>query len=156
MVKGKVGCLMLNSINQKYDYVTIDIDTPYNTFVKEDIGEYTEKKLFELQIRGYKMEWIKIRRSASGNVHIWIKFQESYDVFTIMKLRAFLKDDAFRIRNDLRKLFSGQMKEFMILWDGKIIYQHGKRIHKTAGNWYNYVKIYQRYVEKRLKEKYFK
>jgi len=146
---------MLSSI-EKYDYVTIDIDTPYNTFVKEDIGEYTEKKLFELQMRGYKMEWIKIRKSASGNVHIWIKFKESYDVFTIMKLRAFLKDDAFRIRNDLRKLFNGQMKEFMILWDGKIVYHKGKRIHKTAGNWYNYVKLYQRYVEKRLKEKYFK
>ncbi len=120
--KGKVECLMLNLINQKYDYVTIDIDTPYSQFIKEDIGEYTEKKLFELQLRGYKMQWIKIRKSASGNVHIWIKFKESYDVFTIMKLRAFLKDDAFRIRNDLRKLFTGQVKEFMILWDGKIVY----------------------------------
>ena len=99
-------------------------------------------------MKGYKIKEIKIRKSASENVHIWILFYKKYDLLTLLQLRAFLGDDAFRIRSDLRKIFNNQLNEFMILWDGKIEIKNGKRIDKKAGEWQNFIEIYENQMRK--------
>jgi len=130
-----------------YDYASIDIDIKYKDFIKDYIKEYVNK-LILVNVKGYKIKDIKIRKSASGNVHIMINFENQYDILTIMMIRAFLSDDAFRIRSDLRKLFNEQYREFMILWDGKIEIQNGKRENKKAGKWHDFIKLYEKQMRK--------
>jgi len=127
----------------KFNYITIDIDVPYQEFITDYIKQYTNKFIL-INMKGYKIKEIKIRKSANENVHIWILFYKKYDLLTLLQIRAFLGDDAYRIRSDLRKIFNNQLNEFMILWDGKIEIKNGKRIDKKAGEWQNFIEIYEK------------
>ena len=131
----------------KFNYITIDIDVSYQEFITDYIKQYANK-LIMVNMKGYKIKEIKIRKSANENVHIWILFYKEYDLLTLLQLRAFLGDDAYRIRSDLRKIFSNQLNEFMILWDGKIEIKNGKRVDKKAGEWQNFIEIYEKQMRK--------
>ncbi len=87
---------------------------PYKEFVTDYIKQYVSK-LIMVNMKGYKIKEIKIRKSANENVHILVSFFSKYDLLTLLQLRAFLGDDAYRIRSDLRKIFNNQLNEFMIL-----------------------------------------
>lgn len=53
----------------------------------------------------YKMY---IRKSSTGNTHVRIELPYKIPFTLQLMIRAYLRDDAFRITNDLRRLLTGQ------------------------------------------------
>lgn len=93
--------------------ISLDWDIDYSTV--EDSRLYSRCfdycKVHDLSMR--------IRRSASGNVHVEIFNQRSAWTFLQrLTIRAYLGDDAFRIANDLKRSREGKHTD--VLFDSKL------------------------------------
>jgi len=111
--------------------IFIDIDTPYQEFVNsKDYDRLIERVSW---ITNYEAGYI--RSSASGRVHVKLVFgyEFTYD-FALLSfcIRAYLGDDAMRIRADLDRLYRSRdlAKQGRCFWEK---YRDGKLMR--AGEW---------------------
>ena len=104
-----------NNIGDKYksSVITLDWDIDYNT-IKSSISYQKLKAFVEInRVKAY------IRRSATGNTHAMIIWNEPLDALTRFAIRATLRDDAYRLANDLRRILIDDHTD--VLFDSKII-----------------------------------
>jgi len=142
---------MLNNKNLfKRNYITLDYDIEYNEFFERYAKDILDKLIRLHVLDGIKIKNVYIRKSASEKVHILIILYDYLDLIPILMIRAYLGEDAYRIRSDLRKLWKGRYNDFMILWSQKthIIKENNKVIMRTdkVGKWKDFYKEYLRYL----------
>ena len=84
--------------------ITLDIDTDYLRF-------YMNGDFVRLEDKIHKIPAVKeryIRESSNGRVNIRLVFVIDYSLFESLCLRAYLGDDANRIRADLSRYWSSK------------------------------------------------
>ena len=130
----------------KRNYITLDYDVEYSEFFQKYAKDILDKLIRLHIVDGIKIKNVYIRKSASGKVHILIILYDYLDFIPILMIRAYLGEDAYRIRSDLRKLWKGRYNDFMILWSQKthIIKKNNKVIMRTdkVGKWKDFYKEY--------------
>ena len=89
------------------DTVTLDWDIEFST-----VDDSVSMGVLRRFVNGNKEKIINIekRRSAHGNTHVRIRFKETLTFFETLQLRAFLRDDVYRIKMDLLRLAIAQQK----------------------------------------------
>jgi len=115
--------------------VTLDWDWPWEDFRPE------ENRLIKKIKEDPHVMLIKVRRSANGKIHVWIRLDRDVDFWESIYLRSVWDDDANRIRMDIIRYWEGG--ETGRLWDAKIDCEREKCEIKRAGEW---ITIYQRDV----------
>ena len=134
----------------KRNYITLDYDIEYNEFFQKYAKDILDKLIRLHNVDGIRIKNVYVRKSASGKVHILIILYDYLDLINIIMIRAYLGEDAYRIRSDLRKLWKGRYNDFMILWSQKthIIKENNKVIMRTdkVGKWKDFYKEYLRYL----------
>ena len=86
-----------------------------------------------------RVVWIKVRKSAHGKIHVWIRLRDEIDFWESLYLRSIWDDDANRIRMDIVRWWEGG--EVGRLWDVKVDCKGDRCEMKKAGKW---ITIYQR------------
>ena len=134
----------------KRNYITLDYDVEYNEFFQKYAKDILDKLIRLHIVDGIKIKSVYVRKSASGKVHILIILYDYLDLINIIMIRAYLGEDAYRIRSDLRKLWKGHYNDFMILWSQKthIIKDKNGLTMRTdkVGKWKDFYKEYIRYL----------
>jgi hypothetical protein len=83
-------------------------------------------------LTGNTVKTVMIRPSGRGNTHICIEFAGELDILTAYCVRAYLKEDIYRLMLDMaRYCRTSDPKECNLIWDTK--YKDGIMYH--AGEW---------------------
>ena len=134
----------------KRNYITLDYDVEYSEFFQKYAKDVLDKLIKLHIIDGIKIKNVYVRKSATGKVHILVILNNYIDFITILMIRAYLGEDAYRIRSDLRKLWKGKYNDFMILWSQKTHFikdKNGLTIRNDkVGKWKDFYKEYLRYL----------
>ena len=151
-MKKEVKRKMISNKNLfKRNYITLDYDVEYNQFFQKYAKDILNKLIKLHVLNGIKIKNVYIRKSASGKVHILIILNDYIDFIIILMIRAYLGEDAYRIRSDLRKLWKGKYNDFMILWSQKthIIKENNTISMRTdkVGKWKDFYKEYLKYLK---------
>lgn len=93
--------------------ITLDWDIDFST-IKNSITY----KRFKGFCKGNALECY-VRRSSTGNTHAIIHLRYHIDFWTRILIRTYLRDDPFRIVNDLNRVVQGEHTD--VLFDTKII-----------------------------------
>lgn len=92
--------------------VNVDIDTPYDLINRGEL----EKRIQHIP----RAHSYYIRKSSNGNTHVKVNFWEPVDTLKSFMIRAYLADDPYRIRGDLRRMYEhGTLAMYMVLFDEK-------------------------------------
>jgi hypothetical protein len=108
--------------------ITLDHDIEFDT--------YKESVTFDILKKWY-LEWkqhivgIWYRKSSNGNVHIKIEWVQPLDPLRWFELRAWLRDDVYRLRIDMCRDYQGD--QVNRLWDEK--YNSATQELKKAEDW---------------------
>jgi hypothetical protein len=113
--------------------ITLDWDWYFDKY------DFVKSYLIRMIKSDPRVLWIKIRRSANGRIHVWVRLDRDVDFWEALYLRARWDDDANRIRMDIVRYWEGG--EVERLWDIKVDCQGEKCIIKRAGEW---ITIYQK------------
>jgi hypothetical protein len=121
--------------------VCIDWDLYYSEFLKLAKG-HTLTLIKTVEERtGYKVE-AYYQQSASGNVHIALRFNKSVTVLQAFLIRAWMGDDQQRLRLDLARYFkSGSLHEMNRCFQDKIKIKNGQAVLSSAGPWIRFEEI---------------
>lgn len=110
--------------------VYIDIDIAYSFFVYSTHYAVLKRKIKELRGR-YGPLKAYIRSSSSGNVHVKLIFGGTITVLDGFLIRAFLKDDVYRLSLDMARYYhTSDLDEINRCFDVKIDTEI-----KYAGEW---------------------
>jgi hypothetical protein len=112
------------SINEKR--LLIDIDIPISIFEKHLKLVFLDKLLFCLKKFDNAFVDIIIRKSKSGNTHVYINLEKPIDDFAnYLKLKFCIGDDHKRITHDiLRYKKSGKVNQFF--WTNDLVVKKGR------------------------------
>ncbi len=113
--------------------ITLDWDWPWESFKPE------ESELIKKIGDDPRVVWIKVRRSANGKIHVWIRLDRDIDFWESLYLRSIWDDDSNRIRMDIVRYWEGG--ETGRLWDVKVECGGERCEIKKAGEW---ITIYQK------------
>jgi hypothetical protein len=113
--------------------VTLDWDWPWESF------KPGESELIKAIRSDPRVLWVKVRRSANGKIHVWIRLDRDIDFCESLYLRSIWNDDANRIRMDIIRFWEGG--EVERLWDVKMDCEGEKCEVKKAGEW---ITVYKR------------
>lgn len=103
----------------------VDIAIPYAISLIQFVSDRTG-----LEIKAYYQE------SASGNVHVALKFNQNITALDAFLIRAWMGDDETRLRLDLaRYMKSGSLHEMNRCFQDKIRIKDGQANLTSAGPW---------------------
>ena len=109
----------------KFKTITLDWDINYDD-VKQSVS-YSVLEKWVQEHGNVKRVWM--RRSAFGNTHVKIELKKPVTEYELMKVRAYLRDDVYRLKMDLMRAY--RKMRVNRLWDSKV--EDGKL--KKAGEW---------------------
>ena len=109
----------------KFKTITLDWDINYDD-VKQSVS-YSVLEKWVQEHGNVKRVWM--RRSAFGNTHVKIELKKPVTEYELMKTRAYLRDDVYRLKMDLMRAY--RKMRVNRLWDSKV--EDGKL--KKAGEW---------------------
>lgn len=115
--------------------VCIDWDIYYSDFLNM-AKSHTLALIYLVNERmGMKAE-VHYQESASGNVHIRLRFPQKVTVLEAFLIRAWMADDETRLRLDLARYFkTGSLHEMNRCFQSKIKFKGGQATLKEAGPW---------------------
>jgi hypothetical protein len=115
--------------------VCIDWDLYFTDFLKMAM-KHTQVLVETVQERTGMKARVFYQESASGNVHIALKFPKSVTVLDGFLIRAWMGDDETRLRLDLARYFkSGSLYEMNRCFQNKIKVKGGQASLQNAGPW---------------------
>lgn len=100
---------------ERSNEITLDYDISYETFKRS----YTYKRLMQYVNKTVIVRGAYIRRSATGNTHVKLTLIDEIPFFDRILLRAYLREDAYRIVNDLSRYYQGKHTD--VIFDSKVI-----------------------------------
>ncbi len=113
--------------------ITLDWDISFYTH--KNSMNYVYLKQWATQHKD-DIEKILVRKSSNGNIHFKIILKKDIDIFEHFQIRAFLRDDPFRLSLDLVRYYLKEPTNR--LWDAKFTL-FDKEI-KKAGDWIDITK----------------
>jgi hypothetical protein len=113
----------------------IDWDLYFDDFLKIALN-HTRVLIQTVEEKTRRKTEAFYQESASGNVHIALKFEHPVTVLDAFMIRAWLGDDETRLRLDLARYFkTGSLHEMNRCFQDKIKIKNGQATLKSAGPW---------------------
>lgn len=95
--------------------ITLDYDIEYSTFKRS----YTYRRLAFYVANTVNVVSAYMRKSATGNTHVKLVLHEPVEFYRRIEIRAYLREDAYRIVNDLSRHYLKQHTD--VIFDSKLI-----------------------------------
>lgn len=100
--------------------ITLDYDIEFSTFKRS----YTYRRLAFYVANTVNVVSAYMRKSATGNTHVKLGLHEPVEFYRRIEIRAYLREDAYRIVNDLSRHYLKQHTD--VIFDSKIISEEWK------------------------------